>query len=47
MMEAAKSEVEDMYDVLGGYLSPGHDEYIKYKTGDKWIPIQHRLALPA
>ncbi len=43
MMEAAKSEVEDMYDVLGGYLSPGHDEYIKYKTGDKWIPIQHRL----
>lgn len=44
MMEAAKEELtRNGYNVLGGYLSPGHDEYIKQKTGDQWIPIGERI----
>ena len=31
------------YHVIGGYISPSHDEYIKAKTGEKWIPIHYRL----
>jgi len=44
MMESAKKKLtESGYHVLGGYLSPGHDEYIKQKTGDQWIPIGQRI----
>lgn len=46
MMELARQEVERQgFTVLGGYLSPGHDEYIKAKTSNQWIPIHHRIAL--
>lgn len=46
MMELARQEVEQQgFSVMGGYISPGHDEYIKSKTGDQWIPIHHRIAL--
>ena len=45
MMALAKKEVEaNGYTVLGGYLSPGHDEYINQKATDKAIPIQERIA---
>ena len=44
MMINAKAAVEEKgYKVIGGYLSPGHDEYIKEKTGDNWMPIHDRL----
>lgn len=46
MMTIAKNTVEaNGYQVLGGYLSPGHDEYISQKTGERAIPIQQRIAL--
>lgn len=31
------------YDVLGGYLSPGHDAYVRLKCGDAAIPASERL----
>lgn len=40
---ASKAASENGYEVLGSYLSPGHDEYIKEKTGDQWISIHDRL----
>ncbi len=43
MMIEAKKVLSKDYDVLGGYISPGHDEYIKQKTGKEWIPIHDRL----
>lgn len=44
MMDIAKMEVESRgYKVIGGYLSPGHDQYIKEKTGDNWMPIHDRI----
>src|SRR5690606_22048126 len=46
MMTIAKKTVEaNGYQVLGGYLSPGHDEYISQKAGERAIPIQQRIAL--
>ena len=46
MMEKAKEVLERKgWNVMGGYLSPGHDEYIKSKTGDEWIPIHNRIAI--
>ncbi len=42
----AKAAVERQgYRVLACYLSPGHDEYINQKTGDKAIGINERIAL--
>lgn len=43
MMKAARKILSTNYNVLGGYLSPGHDEYIKEKNGPDWIPIHSRL----
>jgi len=46
MMEKAKEAVEKTgYQVMGGYFSPGHDEYIRAKTREDWIPIYQRIAL--
>lgn len=46
MMEAAKSKmIENGFDVVAGYLSPGHDEYIRHKSGDKAVPIHKRIQL--
>lgn len=46
MMESAKVAVEKAgYTVIGGYFSPGHDEYIRHKTGDDWIPIHCRIQI--
>lgn len=46
MMEAAKAAVEKKgFQVIGGYLSPSHDEYVKAKTRAGWIPIYQRLSL--
>lgn len=45
-MNAAKAEVEKAgYKVIGGYLSPGHDEYISAKNGQGAIPAHHRIKL--
>lgn len=44
MVSAKKTMQENGWHVLGGYLSPGHDEYIKQKTGNDWIPIHDRIA---
>lgn len=43
MFEAKTSLEEKGYNIIGGYLSPGHDEYIKEKTRDNWMPIHSRL----
>ena len=44
MMGAAKTELEQRgYEVMGGYLSPGHDDYLREKTGDEWMPIHDRI----
>lgn len=46
MMELAKKAVEEKgYDVIGGYLSPDHDEYIFSKVKDKPLPIHHRIDI--
>lgn len=44
MMEKSKSYLESIgYDVVGGYISPGHDEYISAKNAEKAIPIHYRI----
>src|SRR5689334_3025389 len=38
MMEAARAAAEQAgFDVIGGYLSPGHDEYLRMKCGSSAI----------
>ena len=45
MMERARAASSDAgYDVLGGYLSPGHDAYVELKCGELAIPASDRLA---
>jgi nicotinic acid mononucleotide adenylyltransferase len=45
MMDRAKDAAERAgYDVLGGYLSPGHDAYIRMKCASAAIPASARLA---
>lgn len=44
MMEIAKARAEEAgYEVVGGYLSPGHDAYITMKCGPGAIPASVRL----
>lgn len=44
MMERARRAAEgEGFDVLGGYLSPGHDDYLTLKCGDGAIPASTRL----
>lgn len=46
MMESAKSILEDHgYDVLGGFLSPSHDEYVDKKCGKDALSAAHRIEL--
>lgn len=46
MMEKAKEAVERAgFQVAGAYFSPGHDEYIKSKTDDEWIPVHNRIQI--
>jgi len=48
MMERARMAAEHAgYDVLGGYLSPGHDAYIDLKCGALAIPATVRLRMCA
>lgn len=48
MMELARACAERAgYDVLGGYLSPGHDAYIDLKCGPLAIPAPVRLRMCA
>ncbi len=48
MMGIAKEEVERQGGtVVGGYLVPDHDEYIKKKCGAEWIPAHERVAWSA
>ncbi len=44
MMERARTAVERAgFSVVGGYLSPGHDAYLRAKCGPLSIPAQERL----
>jgi len=44
MMERARAAVEQAgFSVIGGYLSPGHDRYLRAKCGPLAIPAQERL----
>jgi nicotinic acid mononucleotide adenylyltransferase len=44
MMESAReAAVAAGYDVLAGYLSPGHDAYLRMKCGDAAIPASVRI----
>ncbi len=46
MMESARTAAEGAgFDILGGYLSPGHDAYIRLKCGRAAIPAPERLRL--
>lgn len=46
MMEQARQQLEQRgFTVLGGYLSPSHDEYLQLKCGDDALPAFHRLYL--
>ncbi|MEO8351900.1 MAG: hypothetical protein ABI680_09220 [Chthoniobacteraceae bacterium] len=47
-MEEARAAAERAgFDIVGGYLSPGHDEYIRMKCGPAAIPAHERLLLCA
>jgi nicotinic acid mononucleotide adenylyltransferase len=46
MMEVAKENMEKKgYSVVGGFISLGHDEYIKEKSKEKWLPINERIRI--
>lgn len=48
MMENARAALEgEGFDVIGGYLSPGHDSYIRLKCGDQLVPAPERLRQAA
>ena len=45
MMAAARGRIEaDGRTVVGGYLSPAHDDYIRLKCGAVDVPVSERLA---
>ncbi|CAF1346389.1 unnamed protein product [Rotaria sordida] len=33
------------FNVIGGYLSPTHDEYVRGKLGEELISGQHRIEI--
>lgn len=44
MMEQAKIRAEALgYEVIGGYLSPSHDTYVKEKLKDEFISLPERF----
>jgi nicotinic acid mononucleotide adenylyltransferase len=44
MMESAReAAVAAGFDVIAGYLSPGHDDYLRMKCGDAAIPASVRI----
>lgn len=46
LMELARHVAEQAgFTVIGGYLSPGHDEYVAGKTGNANIPASIRVVL--
>lgn len=46
IMKQARSAVTAAgFHVIGGYLSPGHDEYITSKVGDRGISASRRVAM--
>ncbi len=48
MMESARAAaIANGRDVIGGYLSPGHDAYLRLKCGSAAIPARERLRLCA
>jgi nicotinic acid mononucleotide adenylyltransferase len=45
MMNEAKDTMEFYgFDVIGGFISPGNDEYINQKTGSRKISIHERIS---
>jgi nicotinic acid mononucleotide adenylyltransferase len=46
MMKQAKQALQQRgWDVLGGYFSPGHEQYVEYKTGSKYIETFERIDI--
>ena len=45
MIHAKKALEDNGYEVLGGYISPGHDEYIFSKVKENQIPAFKRLQI--
>ena len=44
MMQAARAAATNAgFTVIGGYLSPGHDDYVRLKCGAEAIPASIRL----
>ena len=46
MFDFAKDWLEKRgYEVVGGFISPKHDNYLQGKLGDEFIPLQHRAEM--
>lgn len=46
VLEIAKKELESQdsrIKVIGGFVSPSHDDYTSSKLGSEWIPSEDRL----
>ncbi len=46
-MIKTKQYLENVYglNVIGGYISPSHDQYVQRKLGKEFIPSQHRIEM--
>jgi nicotinamide mononucleotide adenylyltransferase len=46
-MIKTKEYLENVYDfnVIGGYISPTHDRYVKGKLGNEFISSKHRIEM--
>ena len=48
LMEMVKTFIEKNYNnkkVIGGYLIPSSDQYVKYKLKKDFIPLKHRINM--
>ena len=45
MVNAYRKVESEGYEVIGGYMSPGHDEYISEKTKEQAIPVHERIKM--
>jgi len=47
MFEKVKEylEKEEEMEVVGGWITASHDEYVSRKLGEEWVPIAHRFKM--
>jgi nicotinic acid mononucleotide adenylyltransferase len=48
LMEITKKYIEDNYKtrkVIGGFLIPSSDDYVRYKLKEDFIPLEHRVNM--